>query len=248
MADETTANFAPVTEHGELTQVLDNVYVVHGSFNLGAGMRIGRTMTIVKSGDNDLTIISSIRVNESTEEEIKKLGTVKHLVRLAHGHGVDDAYYVKTFQPITYWSLEGMKTYGSIPKAEKFLTEEEDGEGPIPGMKVILFKNAAKPEGAIWIPNSGGTLITVDIIQNNITASEHANKMGKGVAYWGGFLGECRCVPLWSMVNGVNHLEELEKIIAWGFENFISAHGTPIVGGAKAQIEATVKKTFKKKE
>jgi hypothetical protein len=250
--NDDVTTFAPVTEHGALTKVLDNVYIVQGSHHIdGGGMiRIGRTMTIVKSGDNDLTIISSVRVNESTEEEIKKLGTIKHLVRLANGHGVDDAYYVKTFKP-TYWSLEGMTTYGTIPQAEKFLSEEEDGgddDGPIPGMKVIRFKNAVKPEGAIWIPGSGGTLITVDIIQNSVIASEYANFLGKGITYCAGFLGECRCVPKWRMVNGVNHLVEAEKIIAWDFENLISAHGTPKVGGAKALFEASAKNFFKKED
>jgi hypothetical protein len=244
MANETPSTYIPFNDHGELTKVLDNVYIVRGSFNVGFGVMIARTMTIVKRGD-DLTVINSVRVNEEVEAEIKKLGTIKHLVRMAAGHGADDAYYINTFEP-TYWSLEGIASVTNTKTHDKALTE--DGEGPIPDMKLVIFKSAPLKilhECVIWIPDNDGTLITCDFIQNTITP-DHANFMGKHMTYWMGFQGECKCVPMWRSGNGMDHWDDIERILAWDFENLVSAHGEAKIGGAKAATEKNLKATWKK--
>jgi hypothetical protein len=244
MANKTPSTYTPVTDHGELTKVLDNVYIVRGSFNLGLGIMIGRTMTIVKRGD-DLTVINSIRVNEEVEAEIKKLGTIKHLVRLCTGHGTDDAYFINTFEP-TYWSLEGIAPVADTKAHDKALTE--DGERPIPDMKLVLFKNTPLKkwhECVIWIPDSDGTLITCDFIQNQ-TTTDHTSFMGKHISYWMGFQGECKCSPMWRSANGMDHWDDIERILAWDFENLVAAHGGAKIGGAKAATEKNLKATWKK--
>jgi hypothetical protein len=238
-----TKNYTPTTEHGELTKILDDVYVVRGSFYLGLGAMISRTMTIVKRG-NDLTVINAVRVSEEAEAEIKKLGTVKNLVRMSEGHGCDDAYYLNTFKP-TYWSVKSFKPIAHGPPPDYTKALEEVGEVPIPDMKVILFKNAA--ESVLWLPDGGGTVIACDLIQNNIETPPHTNWLGKQATYWMGFQGECKCVPIWRLINGTDQWEDCERVLAWEFNNLVSGHGEAKIGDAKAICERNLKETFKKK-
>ena len=64
--------------------------------------------------------------------------------------------------------------------------------------------------------------------------------------YGMGFMGECKCVPLWRMANGMDHWEDIERILAMDFENLVSGHGGAKVGGAKALTEKNLKATWKK--
>mmetsp|Transcript_118468 Transcript_118468/g.177049 ORF Transcript_118468/g.177049 Transcript_118468/m.177049 type:complete len:244 (+) Transcript_118468:82-813(+) len=238
-----TPAYTPITQHGELTKILDDVYVVDGSFNMALGvMLIQRTMTIVKRGD-ELTIFNSMRLNESVEAELKKLGTVKHLVRMAPGHGCDDGYYLDTYKP-TYWSLEGMKAFAGIRAHDKVLGA--DGEFPVPEMKMLVLKNAKEPECVLWIPDSGGTLITCDFIQNYDGTRGHSSWLGHQLTGLLGFSGVCKCVPLWRSVNGEDHWHDVETLLSWDFENLIPAHGRTKVGGAKRSCEQGLKESFKK--
>lgn len=239
----------PVTRHGELTQVLDNVFIVRGTFPMSWGVLIERTMTIVRRGDQ-LTIFNAVRVNESVESEIQKLGSIRHLVRMAIGHGFDDSYYLDTFHP-TYWTVEGMEPYpGTNPSDHQVFTEKHDGNNttlPIPEMKFVILKTRRGPELVSWIPDGGGTVLTCDFLQNTITP-EYANWCGKRVTYWFGFQGECKCVPVWRHVFGTDGLwEDIERgVLNWEFENLISGHGEAKLGNARSIVEKNLKEVFKK--
>lgn len=234
----------PVTEHGELTKVFDNVYIVQGSCTMSMGIRISRMMTIVVCGD-DVTILNSVRVNEEVEEAILKLGTIKNLVRMSGAHGRDDLYFIEKFKP-TYWWLEGEEPYDGCPPLDKPLTE--DGEGPFPEMKLLKLKNVKVPEVVIWIPDNGGTVLTCDFIQNTLEPSNLASFVGRIISRRMGFVGECRCVPMWVSINGKNHLEDYERMLEWEFENLIPAHGEAKVGNAKAACELNARPVLVKEE
>ena len=130
-------------------------------------VRLAVTMTIVKRG-GDLTIFNSTRVSKEVEEEIKKLGTIKNVVRLSGNHGSADEYYIDTFKA-TYWDLPGAaEAQGAtkVPKADKMLSEGVGGFAPIPEANILFVKSIKIPEGMVWLPDDGGTLISGDFIQN----------------------------------------------------------------------------------
>lgn len=236
--------YPPVTPHGGLKKVLDNVYSLEGTFPMAPGVRTGRSMTIVKRGD-ELTILNSIRVDDSTLEEIKKLGTIQNVVRLGNMHGADDPFYVDTFQA-TFWQPQGLK---DAPPAglthDKSLTN--DGEKPISDMKFMTFQNAPSNDSVVWIPDNGGTVICCDVLQNTCGPLPHCNLPGRVMTSLMGFRGECRCVPVWRYAKcGSNHLESAEELLAWDWDNLFSGHGQPKIGGAKAIAEQNMRAVFKK--
>lgn len=82
------SDFPPVEPHGPIEEVWDGVYWVRGSVRMGPGLRIPRNMAIVKDA-GDLTVVSSVRLGDEREAELKKIGRVKHVVRIGV-HAVQD--------------------------------------------------------------------------------------------------------------------------------------------------------------
>jgi hypothetical protein len=114
-------------------------------------------------------------------------------------------------------------------------------------MKVPVMKNTKDPECVLWIPDTGGTVLTCDFIQNvgNDTTG-HSSWLGSHVSSFLGFKGECKCVPVWRTIQGKDHWDDVETMLTWDFDNLISAHGQPKVGGAKTACEQNLKATFNK--
>lgn len=98
--------------HGELTQVLDNIYLVTGSVAMKVPhpkwgpltMTFSRNMLVIKQG-GELILINSVRLNDKGIAQLDELGDVKHVIRLAAFHGFDDPYYKETFGA-TLWSVD----------------------------------------------------------------------------------------------------------------------------------------------
>jgi hypothetical protein len=226
--------YTPISPHGDLEEAVENVWVVQGSYNMMPGVRIGRTMTIVRRG-TELIIFNSIRVNKKVEEEILGLGQVKHLVRLTHAHGCDDAYYKDTFGAgVVYWDMEGEAAKGVAP--DKYLTE--DGEKPIEDATILIFQGVKMPEAAFLIPDAYGTLITADCIQNGCP-SPHASWIGLATWTAMGFRTEsCTCPPMWRQFyyNGEDLFPNFERLLQLNISNCITGHGPPKVGDAKMEI------------
>ena len=231
-ATEETKNCYPaVCEHdGELTKISENVYIVLGSYAMLPMVQISLTMTVVRRGGSDLTILNSMRVSKQLEDEILKLGTIKNLVRLSGSHGASDQYYKDTFGA-TYWDLPGAEENSNCTKTnikpDKLLSDDEGAEEfCIPDAKVILIKAAKCPDAIVWIPDLGGTIITSDFIQNGRPAP-YKSCGGKAITSMMGFnTNVCTCPPPYFMVNGNGedlYQPNIPKLLALpNFENCIS--------------------------
>ncbi len=231
-------NYTPLTPHGDLEPVLDDVFVVQGSFKLAPLIRIPRTMCIVRRGSS-LTVINSVRVDEQVEAQIATLGTIEHLVRLGHLHGCDDAWYLDRHGP-TYWSLANE----SRPGADHDATLSTDGPSPLDGARLMVFKATQHPEAALWIPDAGGTLITCDSLQNP-TNLEHASVLARPVCRMLGFVQTSTAVPMWRKRQGrVDLWPDFERLLSLDFDNLVTAHGPADVGNARTRVAANLAKIW----
>lgn len=55
--------------------------------------------------------------------------------------------------------------HDGLAKQPKIL---KDGSVPVQGMKVFMTPGSNRPEGMLYLPSNGGTLITCDALQNNV--------------------------------------------------------------------------------
>jgi len=228
--------------NGPLLKIFDDVYQVRGSADLAdlpGKPTVGRTMTIIKEGD-ELHIINSVRVKEETEAEILKLGKPKHVYKLGWSHGMDDPYYVEKFDA-TLWAMPGMKgRMGVEPKKE--LTEE--AELPMKGAKFFKFKACVKQlEGAIWLERNGGMVVVCDTLTNYAEPWDGYGTGGKLIIKTvsgppGSHLKPLRKNLVKDGGTAKGFGEDIVRLCDMKFDVMFSAHGWPL----KPKADETVRK------
>ncbi len=127
--------YPTVMPHGPIELVADDVFWVRGSIGLGPGLRITRNMAIVRSG-GELSLFHAVRLSAEGEAELEKLGTVKNVVKVAHAHGQDDAYYLDRFGA-TYWALPD----GARDQDPEIQQELRDNNLPFDDAKLFEFRD-----------------------------------------------------------------------------------------------------------
>jgi hypothetical protein len=188
---------------------------------MGPGVTIGRTMTVLHTGAG-LVVVNAIRLSDAAQTEPEGRGPVAHLVKLSDSHGVDEPFYVDRYAP-TVWSLPGA-ALGDL-RADRTLGPD----GPVEGGVVVDFgKTGGWREGAYWVPAGGGTLVTCDAVQNCADAD-------------GGVI----VPPFWSRAHKLSGSavgETLAGLAELSFENLVTGHGPPVVGGADALVRAAIER------
>ncbi len=228
--------FPPALFHGPITRVVDGVYMVRGGFQLGPGMLISRTMTIV-AGDDGLSIFNALRLSEAAEAELEKLGKVKHLVKLSDSHGCDEPYFVDRYKP-EVWAMPDAKHHRGVAS-----TRELGPEGPNAGGRVFGFPGTSGwRESGYWIPNGGGTLITCDALQNHAD-TEHTSFLARLMTPLMGFKGGVIVASMWrkyQKVAGPQVKSAFAEVSTQPFANLITGHGPAVVGDADARVRAAI--------
>lgn len=223
--------------HGPLTRVADGVHIVRGTYRMGPGVVINRTMTVLE-GPDGLVVINPIRLDEAGEAALAKLGAVKHLVKISDSHRLDDPYYVSRFMP-TFWTLPGAQI-GSLTSDRTL-----GPDSPIPGATVVRYgKTAGWIEAGFMTPLGGGTLVTCDAVQNHVD-TDGLSLMAKLVTPLLGFKGGVIVPKVWRRyhkVAGTQVRDTLGALESLAFENLVAGHGPAVVGGASARVRDAIAK------
>jgi hypothetical protein len=117
------------------------------------------------------------------------------------------------------------------------------GEGPVAGGAVIDLSGARGwRECAYLVPNSGGTLITCDSIQN-CADTEGASFGGRLITSAMGFKGGVIVPPMWrrfQKVSGERLRETFANVTRLSFANLVTGHGPAITGRADDLVRAAI--------
>ena len=227
--------------HGDIESISSDLFMVRGSINLNAVLRISRNMGIIRH-NGDLSLLNPIRLNPETEEKLKQLGNVKHIIRLGAYHGLDDPYYVETFGA-QHWSQPGGTVY-TEPAIINPITA--DCELPFPDARLFLFKTTKEPECALLIERDEGVLFTCDSIQHYGDYSFN-NLPARLVMPFIGFPKTTIVGPIWvkgMTPEGGNLEPEFRELLNLQFDKLLSAHGTLLTTGAHESVKRAVNKAF----
>jgi hypothetical protein len=230
----TTESFAAATPHGPLVHVAGDVHLVRGTFRMGPGLVISRTMTIIRRGA-DLTLVNALRLNAETERALLDMGRIAHVVALSDAHGLDDPYWVRTFGA-TYWHNAGARR---TPPAPPMIL---GAQCPVADGKVFPIPNHGAPESALWLPDGQGTLVTCDVLQNHCD-TEGASFFAKVMTPLLGFTGGVIVPRMWRKVHRTKDADvaqALSAVAPLAFENLVTAHGPAVIGGADRRVAAAL--------
>ena len=236
------AEFPAAQPHGGFEEVFPDVFVVRGTFKSGPLLAITRNMTVVRTG-GELTLLNSVRLSAAGLDELRKLGTPRHVVRVGDFHGLDDGWYQKELG-LTLWSAATARARGT-ERPDRGLVAGTGG--PIPGATVFAFERGKRPEFAVLIPREGGILVTCDSVQN-WADFDGCSFLMKSMMKAMGFGARAQLGPIWkkeleggekgSLAKDFARLLELE------WRHMLSGHGAPLRGTAKEDLRVQVKKEF----
>ena len=226
-------------KHGDLEQVFENIFLVTGTAAIKKPLPIcfSRNMVIVRN-DDELTLINSVRLSEQGLQQLDALGRVKHVIRLAGFHGMDDPFY-KDRYGATVWSVDAPYASGTStePTAEDIyfepdLTITPATDLPIPDAQVVLIDSAKPKEALLLLAYEEGILISGDCMQNWQKPDRFFNFFARIFMKKGGFIRAGNIGPAWFKFTKPEAVQ-IKNILDLDFQHVLPAHGAPAIGNAK---------------
>ncbi len=220
--------------HGDLTEVLPDVFVATGTMGLGP-IKFSRNMVVIRQG-SDLVIVNSMRLNDAGLAALDALGKVTDVIRIAGFHGSDDRFYKGRYDA-KVWALKGQTYFKGVDpkKGQIYFTPDEliDEDSALPINDASLYVFQTQPtEGILRIGAGGGTLISGDSLQNWAKADQYFNFAARWGMWWMGFIKPYALGKGWTGTCKPNPLK-LEGVLRLGFENLLPGHGEVVLGGAR---------------
>ncbi|MBY6196102.1 hypothetical protein [Vibrio hangzhouensis] len=229
--------------HGNINQVMSDIYMVTGSVALKAphpkwgplSLVFSRNMYVVKQGD-ELTLINSVRLNDKGMAQLDQLGDVKHIIRLAAFHGLDDPFYRETFGA-TLWSVDApyVRGFGHENRDEYYRADKvlhAGGELPIRDASYYEFSTSTPKEGLILLEKESGILISGDSMQNWAKPDQYFNWFARLMMPRMGFIAPTNFGPGWLKMAKPD-VQELVDKASLKYDALLPAHGTPVLEGAR---------------
>ena len=241
--------FPPAEPHGELEEVFPDVFFVIGSvgFPGPVPMRFSRNMVVLRN-DDALTLINTVRLSESGLAKLEALGNVKHIIRLAGFHGMDDAFYRERYGA-KVWAVKGHVYAPKFlntkldPKDGYFQADvymDDDVQPPVPGAKLITLECAAG-EGLLHLDREGGVLIAGDALQNWGATNRFFSLGAKVVMKLMGFIKPYNLGPGWIKQADPNP-QHVKAILDLNFEHVLPSHGDPVLTNAKEKFRPAIER------
>jgi hypothetical protein len=233
----------PAQPHGEIREVLPNVFFVTGTMSMAGPIpiRFSRNMTIVREGER-LIIVNSVRFDEAGLKQLDKLGKVTDVLRLAAFHGMDDPFYKERYGART-WTVKGQPYVAGFnlnapPYHSPDVEMLDATELPISGAKLYTIA-ATPPEGLLLLEREGGILISGDCLQNWGKPDEYFSLFAKPMMRLMGFIKPHNIGPAW-LKQTKPPVKQLLGILDFDFEHVLPAHGAPAQVGAKASYRPRI--------
>ena len=233
--------YVDASDQDNLIEIFPHIYLLRESIKLGPLLQMNRNMVIVREG-HDLIIINAVRLNQQNLEKLNQLGTVKHVIRLGDFHGLDDQFYIDTYQA-EFWSQKQHQTY---PELIPNKIIDEKSIPPIKNSLFFIFKSAKYPE-AVLLLNEHKLLVSTDSIQY-WNDWKHSSVLSRIILWLMGFrLGLFIGGPWLKKVSpqkgGLK--KDFESLLKLDFTNLISAHGNVLKNTAKDDLRKIIDMTFR---
>lgn len=235
------SEYSPVWPHGEIIKEFESIYVVRGSnitYFENRKIQHSRNMTIIES-NGDLALVNTVRLNEDGLRELDELGRVRHVISIGAFHGRDDRFYLDRYNACL-WTvhLKGQDSNRYYPTTQ-YLKDAD--KLPIKNAHFFKFKNAAPPEGFLYINNNEGIIISCDSIKNWLEVDQFFSEETAQMALSQGEIAKARISPIWLKATGVQG-KDFEHLLKLKFKHLISAHGDVLRDTAYEDVYDSVRR------
>jgi hypothetical protein len=233
--------FTPVMPHGDLDEIFPGVLFVTGTSRPnfeGRQWQFSRNMTVVRDGD-ELTLVNTVRLDDHGLAALDRLGTVRHVVKIGAFHGIDDAFYVDRYKA-KLWALPGAQHESGLT-TDALL--EPGGPLPFAGASLFRFDTAKAPEALLLVDREGGIAIACDSLQNWAEVDRFFDDESAAMMRQYGFIQPTNVGPGWARFCEPQ-ASDFVRLLQLPFDHLLSAHGTPVIGGARERYAPTFKRLY----
>ena len=231
--------------HGPIREIFPDVHFVTGTIAMpGPGVRFSRNMTVLREGER-LVLVNTVRLDDAGLTALDALGKVTDVVRIAANHGMDDPFYKKRYGA-KVWSVKGQRYTAGFDTSAPDVYLEPDVEMdettalPIAGARLVVL-HAKPPEGLLVLERHGGTIVSGDCLQHWDAPDEYFSFVAKIMMRFMGFFRPHNVGPAW-LKQSKPPKDELRAILDVDFANVMTAHGKPVVGGAREHYRAAIER------
>jgi hypothetical protein len=231
----------PALPHGRLGEVFPDVYFVTGAMKtelMNSHWQFSRNMTVIREGDA-LTLINSVRLNDTGLAELDALGQVANVVKIGALHGRDDAFYCRRYNA-TFWALPGASHENGLVADIEL---RPGGEMPFAGCSVFVFSTTKRPECILRIDRVGGILVASDSLQNWVAPDEFFSDESRQKMTEMGFFQPANFGPLWMRINEPKATDFI-RLRELSFRHALCGHGAPLLDTAKEAYTARIQSVF----
>jgi hypothetical protein len=213
-----TPESTPLVEY-----VPDLVWIKEHQLSLmGAVMRT--RMTVLRL-DGGLCLHSPVPIDDSTREELKKLGEVSALIAPSNCHHL---YFTSAQQ-----AFPRARTFGTIDlqrKRKDLRFDEIIGEEPAlcwAGQMDQVFVGNRIMREVDFLHRASRTLVAVDLVENFSSQTAGTNQVLRAMMTVLGMWGKPRPAPelRWFTRDREAARLAIERILAWDFDRAVIAHG-----------------------
>ena len=238
MALQNSEPFPSVEPHGDLTQIIDDVWYLPGSVAFKPLLRLPRNMVVIRH-QGELTLVNSVRLDDAGEKALEALGKVSHIMKIGF-HGMDDAYYLDRYDA-RHWVVDRNSTDNNNDDIGKL---DEGVELPFPDARLFAFKDTINPEVCILIERDGGLLITSDCVQHWVP-SNLMSPVAKVMTRLIGFQKPAQIGPPWKKMQTPPNKSlraDFDRLAALPFERIIGGHGGLLESKGAELLKATIQR------
>lgn len=236
--------FPKAGPHGDIDELFADVFFVTGTVEMKgpAPMRFSRNMTIIRQ-DDELTLVNSVRLNEAGLSAIDQLGKVKHVIRLAGFHGMDDPFYKDRYNA-DVWSVDAPYVTGLDPaKGKTYFTPDiimdDETELPVNNARLIRFASASPGEALLYIDREGGIVISGDCMQNWGSTDRYFSIPARLIMRLMGFIKPHSIGPGW-LKAAKPDVKEIKGVLDLEFQHVLPCHGGAVIGDARQHYEPAI--------
>lgn len=232
----------PVQPHGTLNELFPGIHFVTGTVAIKAPLptRFSRNMTVIAE-DGALTLINSLRLDETGLAALEALGEVRNVIRLAGFHGMDDPYYAERYGA-RVWSVDAPYAPGFNEGAPYFTPDEimtRDSVLPIRNARLLLFESASPGEGLLYLDRDGGIIVSGDCLQNWAKPDRFFSLPARLIMRLMGFIKPHNIGPGWLKTAKPDPAEIRDRLNV-EFAHVLPVHGAPVLGDAAAKYASAL--------
>lgn len=218
-----------------MRQLAEDLWVVERPLRF-LGLSIGTRMTVVRLRDGSLFLHSPVALDEALQAELARLGPVRHAVAPNRFHHLFIGDYRRAFGEVRLHAAPGLPKKRPDLEFDAVLSDE-----PPPAWAGQLdqehFKGFPVMSEVAFCHRASRTLLTSDLAFNLGPEAPFVTRAAFRMVGGYGRLGPSAIEKVLIRDRAAARAS-LERILAWGFDRIVVAHGTVLESGGPQALRA----------